>query len=420
MSLSCLEPPSWFILILAAILLPSLVEADEFRLLPSIAQTLQYNDNIFLSPDQHARDFISNTTGGIELFDATEKLNLDVTGQLTQNLYQHNTGLNSTDGLGSGSIHYSVNPQLALSATCSYSRAAQPDQVLLTTGLVLNGVTVDTAMYHAQADYSLTEKTAASLSYDHGTINYQGLSLDDLAYDTGTLSFTRDLSGYLPQAKGMLNMAYTQYSLTGVQVNNYEATTGFSYSLQEKWSIQMAAGLRRTDSSFETLVPTGFFFGPFFFLTGFTEQTQTSAGWGGVGQATISYKGEVTNASFAASRDVAPAAGQNGTVERTSFTLSANRRFSYDFSGFLDAGYFINKSSGGQFSLAPVDFETLNLSPRIRYEFGREGSGGSQSGRDMYVEASYTFTRLEDKIGQTTAYRNLFMVRFFAQHAVLE
>jgi hypothetical protein len=418
--LSCLEPPSWFILILAAILLPSLAEADEFRLLPSIAQTLQYNDNVYLSSGQQARDFISNTTGGIELFESTEKLNLDVLGQFSENLYQHNTSLDSTDASGNGSIHYSVNPQLALSAAGSYSRSSQPDQVLLTTGLVLNGVTVDSTAYHAQADYSLTEKTAASLSYDHGKINYQGLSLDNLAYDTGTLSFAHDLSAYLPQAKGILSMVYTNYSLTGTEVDNYQATTGFSYSLQEKWSIQVSAGLRRTDSSFETLVPTGFILGPFFFVTGFTEQTQTSTSWGGVGQATLSYKGEVTNASFAASRDVAPATGQNGTVERTSFTLSANRRLSYDLCGFLDAGYFINKSSGGQFSLAPVDFETLNVSPRIRYEFGREGSGGSQSGRDMYVEASYTFTKLEDKIGQTTAYRNLFMVRFFAQHAVLE
>ena len=84
------------------------------------------------------------------------------------------------------------------------------------------------------------------------------------------------------------------------------------------------------------------------------------------------------------------------------------------------SGYFVNKSAAGQFSVAPIDFDTINVSPRIRYEFGHEGSGGSQSGRDMYVEASYTFTRIEDKIGQTTAYRNLFIVRFFAQHAVLE
>ncbi len=426
--MSCLEPPFWFIFILAAILLPGLAEADEFRLLPSISQMLQYSDNVYISPSQPLHDFISTTTGGIELFDATEKLNLDVSALFSENLYQHNTSLDSTDGSGNGSIHYSVNPQLALSASGSYSRASQPGQQLLTTGLVLNGVTVDTTTYHAQADYSLTEKTSASLFYDHDTIHYQSSLFSDLTSDSGTLSFTQDLSQYLPQVKGLLNMSYTQYSLAGTSVNNlgattvdnYEATTGFSYSIKEKWSIQATAGLRRTDSSFETQVPIGFIITPFSLTEVFAEQTQTTSGWGGVGQASLNYTGEVTNASLAVSRDIAPAVGQNGTVERTSFTLSANRRLSYDFRGYFDLGYFINKSASGQFSVAPIDFETINVSPHIRYEFGHEGSGGSQSGRDMYVEASYTFTRIEDKIGQTTAYRNLFMVHFFAQHAVLE
>lgn len=318
-SLSCLEPPFWFILILAVILLPSLSEADDFRLLPSVTQTLQYNDNVFVSPDQKVHDLISTTTGGVEVSDTTERLNFDVAAQLSQNLYQHSTGLNSTDGIGNGTIRYIVTPQLSLSAAGSYSRTAQPDQELLTTGLVLNGVTKDSTTYHAEADYSLTEKTLVSLLYDHGEDHYQSPLFSDLTYDTETLAFTHDLSGYVPQAKGMLNMSYTQYSLTGANVSNYEATTGFSYSLQEKWSMQITAGLRRTDSSFDTFAPTGFIFGPFFFQTGIIEQTQTTSGWGGVGQASLSYKGEVTNATFTAGRDIAPASGQNGTVERTSF-----------------------------------------------------------------------------------------------------
>ena len=185
----------------------------------------------------------------------------------SENLYQHTTSLDSTDGSGGGSIHYSVNPQLALSATGSYSRASQPGQQLLTTGLVLNGVTVDTTTYHAQADYVLTEKTAASLFYDRDTIHYQSSLFSDVTSDAGTLSLAHDLSQYLPQVKGLLNMSYTQYSLTGTgvdnvgatTVDNYEATTGFSYAVKEKWSIQASAGFRRTDSSFETLVLTGFF-----------------------------------------------------------------------------------------------------------------------------------------------------------------
>ena len=423
-SLSSRETSLWFVLLVVAILLPGVAEADEFRLLPSIAQTLQYNDNVFVDPSHQIHDYISTTTGGLELFESTERLTLNAMTQLSQNLYKDNTSLNSTDGLGNGNIRYSLTPQLALSAAGSYSRTAQPDRELLTTGLALNGVREDSTRYHAEGDYSLTEKTLASLIYDHGSDHYQSSLFSDLTYDTGTLSFTHDLSAYLPQAKGTLMTSYTHYTVTGADIDNYEATAGFGYSLQEKWSIQVAAGLRRTESSFETFVPTGFVvltpFGPVGVVRGFAEQTQRSSGWGGVGQAALSYKGEVTNGSFTASRDIAPASGQNGTVERTSVTASVDRRLSYDFHGYFDAGYFINKSNSAQFSLTPIDFETLNFSPRIRYEFGRERSEGMQSLRDMYLEASYTYTRLEDKIAQTTAYRSLFLIRFFAQHAVLE
>ena len=84
------------------------------------------------------------------------------------------------------------------------------------------------------------------------------------------------------------------------------------------------------------------------------------------------------------------------------------------------AGFFINKSGQAQFAATPLNFVTFNIAPALRYEFGRERPGGSQFSRDMFVEASYTFTRFEDKEANTTANRNFFMVRFFAQHALLE
>jgi hypothetical protein len=420
-SLSCLEPPLWFVLVLAAILLPSLAWADDFRLLPSVMQTLQYNDNIFITPTAKVHDFISATTGGLEVYEAREQFSLHASGQLTENLYEKNTGADSTDSLGNGSIRYAVNPQLSLLGSGSYSHASQPDQQLLTTGLVLNGVTLDSSAAHVEADYVLTEKTTASLSWDYGMLHYQSSAFSDQTTNTGTLAFSHDLSQYVPQLKGLLNMSYSNYTLTGQDVNNYEATTGFSYPLQEKWAVQLTAGFRRTDSSFETFVPTGIFFvTPAGSFEQLVEQTESTSGWGGVGQAAITYQGEVTNASLSASRGLAPAAGQNGTVETTSFIFSADRRFTYDLHGTVSTGFFVNKSGAGQFATAPINFVTFNFAPALRYEFGHESPSGSQYARDMFVEASYTFTRIEDKEANTTGNRSLFMIRFFAQHALLE
>ena len=96
------------------------------------------------------------------------------------------------------------------------------------------------------------------------------------------------------------------------------------------------------------------------------------SGWGSVGQASLNYTGEVSNAAFTAGRDIAAASGLNGTVDRTSFIASADRRLSYDFRGLISAAYFINESSGGQYSVLPISYRTYSVTPGIRYEFGRE------------------------------------------------
>jgi hypothetical protein len=189
-------------------------------------------------------------------------------------------------------------------------------------------------------------------------------------------------------------------------VDSYEATTGINYALQEKWSVQVAMGGRRTESTYDT-VRLASYYGLFDY---YQQEMVTKTGWGYVGQASLNYNGEVTSGSFTASRDLAPASGQNGTVERTSFTLSASRRLSYEFRGLFSTSYFINKSSGGEILVAPINYQTLNITPGIRYEFNK----------DMFLEGSYTYTRYENKQAGTTADRDLFLIRFFVQHAVLE
>jgi hypothetical protein len=401
-------------LFLALALAPSTARAAELKLIPSISQELRYDDNVFVSSSRQTHDFSSYTLGGLQLLDRTERLDLNATLQGAQSLYNSNTSLNSTDLLTNGAIRYTFTPKLALSGRASYTRDSQPDRELQTTGLVLSGVRRERYTFGATSDYQLTEKTLASLSYDHEADHYGGgtgnSTLSNLASDAGTFTVQHDLTRLVPNTTGLVNLGYTGYSLTGVDVKNYQATTGFRYALQEKWSVQVAAGLRRTESSFTTFIPTGFFFGPFFVQTGFVEEKTSSSGWGGVGQASLDFKGDVTTATFSAFRDIAAASGQNGTVERTSFTFSGARRFTYEFQGTFSASYFINKSGGGELSSTPLDFRTFNISPGVRYEFNR----------DMFLEGSYTFTRVEDKQTDASANRNLFLVRFFVQHAVLE
>jgi hypothetical protein len=395
-----------------ALALPGIGRAAQFSLLPFITQEVRYNDNILFNSLSQTHDFISYTRGGIRLLDKTERFDLDVSALGAQSFYKDNTSLNSTDVITYGSARYILTPKFSLSGRGNYTRDSQPDREVETTGLVLTGIRREHYTFGASSDYQLTEKTLASLGYDHMADHYAGAgtvnSRSNVTSDAASLSFQHDLSKLIPATTGLFSVGYSNYSLTGVDVNNYEGTAGLKYALHENWSLQVAAGPRYTESSVTATVLTPVPFGP---LTLFVpvEQKTNESGWGGVGQAILDYRGEKNRANLTAARDIAPASGFNGTVERTSFIFSGSRRFTYEFRGIVTASYFINKSSSG-LSATPINFVTYNISPGIRYDFNK----------DMYLEGSYTFTRVEDRQAETRADRNLFLVRFFLQHPVME
>jgi len=390
---------------------PSLLHAEELRLLPSIAEKFEYNDNIFIvpsnaPPNQKLHDFISTTSGGLQLLSNTELMNLDVSARVDQLIYRDNTNLDSTDQFYKASLSYSVSPKLSLSLRGEYDRDSRPDRELYTSGLVLNAARREVSSEGFTGNYTLTDKTLASLSYDHGQYWYRSSTAVDMTYDAASLSFMRDLTGLMDNTKGRLNLGYMRYTFTGLEVDNYEATTGFEYALHEKWMFIVDAGARYTESYFQALQIVGIL-GPFIFVS---NENMTSTGTAPIGTAKLSYKGETTTADLTANRDIMPAYGSLGTVERTAITFNISRKFTYELSGSFSGGYFTNISKGGQFAATPIDYESWYASPSIRYEFNR----------DMYLEGFYQFTKVDNNAVGTTANRNQVMLRFFVQHAVME
>ena len=82
------------------------------------------------------------------------------------------------------------------------------------------------------------------------------------------------------------------------------------------------------------------------------EQKDEGTGW--VGMGSLSYKGEKTTGDLTFSHRRAPAYGTVGVTDRTSLSFGINRRFTYEFSGGLSAGYFINKAEKGKFSTVDI------------------------------------------------------------------
>jgi hypothetical protein len=385
--------------------------AAEFRLLPSIAQKLEYNDNIFvqpsnLTPNQKIDDYISTTSGKLQLLTNTERLTMDLSARVDQLFYRDNTNLNSTDQFYNGALRYSLSPRLAVALRGSYNRDSRPDRELLTAGLVLNALRRESSSEGITGEYTLGEKTVAALSYDHGQYWYQDSRFADMSYDASTLTFVRDTHNYVPNTKARLNLGYTGYTFTGLDVNNYEATAGLEYALHEKWTFVIDAGTRYTESRFDAQKITRVL-GPYVFVS--TENV-TSTGTAVVGTAKLLYRGEKTTADLSYNRDVTPAYGSLGTVERDALVLSLSRRLTYELTGSLSTGYFTNKSKAGEYSATALNYETIYVAPTVRYAFNR----------NMFIEGSYTYTQYENKASETRATRNLFLVRLFIQHAIME
>ena len=378
-------------------LLSQTIFAAELKLDPSLAIKQEYNDNIYLDAASRSHDFITTFSPGITLETKTESAGVNINARVDQRYYADLKDLNALDQFYKGSFYYLVHPRLNISAKANYSIDSSPDRDILTTGLLLNAVTRERQSYSFSGEHRISEGTLAILSYEYGRDDYYSEKHNDMESQNVNLGVIHDLSYFTLLTKGRTNFGYSRYIYSGAEIDNYTGTVGLSRDLNEIWSLLLDAGARYTTSKFSGSLANAN-----------TEQTSQGSGW--VGQATLSYKGLLTNGNLTFSQDVMPAYGQIGTTERTSLNFSINRKFTYELSGGLSARYFLNKSSQEQYALQKIDSQTTNVTPSIRYEFTKNTS----------IEASYNYVFYKDSVANTDADRNLFMVRLYIQHPLFD
>ncbi|MBA4417632.1 MAG: hypothetical protein C0392_06950 [Syntrophus sp. (in: bacteria)] len=375
--------------------------SDELRLVPSLEIKQEYNDNIYLQPRRQSttEDFVSTASPQIEIAKKTEAVEMSLFARLDQRYYWKNNELNATDQTYRGTLRYVVNPRLSFTGRGDYIQDSRPDRDLFTTGLVLSSLKRHRQIYGLTTDYAFSETTAARLSYDYLKDTYEKTKVVDMESNTVNLGFIHDLAYLANNTKTRVNFGFAHYLFTGTQIDNYTGTVGLVRQLNELWNVTIDVGLRYTNSQFT--------FQPSYFLP--PEQKQSN-GLGGTGQIALVYKGEKTNMNFAVVRDVAPAYGQVGATERTMFSFNMDRRFTYELSGIFTASYILNKSDQSEFSANKIDYETLTVSPTLRYTVSK----------DFFVESSYNYVRYLNNATNQVASRNLFMVRFYLQHRFFE
>ncbi len=387
-------------------LLSGEAQGDEFKIIPSLNAREEYNDNIFFTQDHRIEDLITTLSPAVEVIKRTERLDASLLGRFNWLKYAENDDLSGEEHDYRGRLRFSAHPRLSFSAEAEYKSHISPTGDIDVTGLVLSPVRRRSQHYAGGAEYAVSETTRTNLSYSYQRSDYKDPRYVDVQAHDGTLGLLHDLGLYFPATVARLNAGYSRYQQRNTTTDYYWGTIGSSRALSEKWDFLFDVGGSYTLSTFE--VETSVFLPPFF--STLIREKRKEKEWGWVGQATLSYKGEKTSGDLVFNHRRSLASGSVGVVERTSLTLGMSHRFTYELSGRLSAGYYINKEEKWNFSRGGMDEVTFRIHPVLRYEFTK----------DIALEGSYSYTYTKDKLRNTEHQRNLVVIQFIIQYPLFE
>ena len=428
-----------YLFVLAMIFLPNQTRADDFKLIPSIDVKGEYNDNIFFDDGNEEEDFITTISPALKLNNRTERLNLGISIRFDGIIYSDNNVLNAIDQNYRGSLNYQLTPETSVGADAGYKKDSRRDRDIevIDEGTATGLVQSDSTRIRSNGGFSfnsmLNETTAVNCSYSFVKDDFDDPEDNDLRMHNLNLGLTRNLSFIDELTMGRMNFGYGRYDylngenirrsnydidqhyIDNTRIDYYSATIGISRNISEVFSILADIGGSYTKSKYETRIEYYYpnqiaqFWGNYFRLNDFT-QTENNSGTGMVARITTSYNGELTSGSLNFSHDVKASSGTSGTTERTSIELNISRSFTYELSGRISTGYYLNKADAGDYSKSGTDETTWRIRPSIRYNFTN----------DLFMEASYNFTKNKDKEDHTNKTRNQFFIKISMDYPLFE
>ena len=347
----------------------------------------EYNDNIFFTAEDTVNDFITTLSGGLKFLNQTERTDLYLSAILERLIYSDEKDLDFTDQYYKGRFGFKFTERLSARVNAAYSKDARPDRDLAESGLILSTVPRQIQNYGGEVDYTLTEITATNLFYRYTRQDFEPRQVigdfpDYRAHRAG-LGFAHRLDQYLANTTGRLNFGYNRFNYpeTDTETKVIIGTVGLAYDVSEKWRLLIDIGPDYYDTEFRA------FGGQF-----------NNSGWGGTGTLKISYTGEYTGANLTVFHGIEPASGRDGSAQRTSAIFDILYRFAERGRAGFVTGYYVNKANSGELALLPLDERTFNIRPLLRFDIIFD---------KLYLEASYTYSRVDDRIRDNDRDRNL-------------
>lgn len=383
-----------FISLLAVLLFCKTARTDDFQIIPLLSVRQEYNDNIFLSQEDTISDSITTLSGGLEVFERTERLDSSLSARVAPLFYAENTELNEVDQFYRGQFNYRMTPNLDFGGNAAYIIDHRPDRDLAVTGLILGPERRRRLDVGGNLGYRISEITAASMLYEFHHEEFNDETVTDFTTHSAALGLTHDLSTWLEATVGRSSFGYQHYDSDTYDVDSLVCRLGGQHRFSERLNLDVEFGVRYTDSTFDTIkmvsVP------PDSDSSQPTIIQENKTGFGGLGQVNLDYQWERTFGRFSVGHDIQPASGTVGLANRTALTFTLRHRPTYNLSIGLFAGIFRNKADADQFSANKIDLFSITIRPTMRWKFYD----------NFTLEGGYTYSYFDDKADDTKTDRN--------------
>jgi hypothetical protein len=224
-------------------LLMSPLERRDVNLLPTLAISEEFNDNIFLNNDRKRYDFITSFTPGIMALVNRPRFQLAAGFSNDAQLYAR--GSSPNDGFARqnfviGSI-WEPTPVLTLAVADTFLRDQSPDATA--GGFALGGQQGLSNILNPTMGWQVGPETRLDLGAIYSVLRFEG---QGAGIDSDTYGFTSNLShAFTPRFIGMAGYNFTYLDLRsghGANATTHNPTLGFTFRVTPTLSINVDGG----------------------------------------------------------------------------------------------------------------------------------------------------------------------------------
>ncbi|HQJ08291.1 MAG TPA: hypothetical protein PLF54_04755 [Deltaproteobacteria bacterium] len=396
-------PPSSRALLLTALALIAVILnsarafAAEITFVPMLSLREEYNDNVLFDSTNgdEIDDWITTVSPGARLTGRTENLDASLQTRFDILKYSRTDDLDETDQDYSGSATCEITERLRASAQARMIEDSRSDRDIETTGLVLGTEKRHRRQFGTSADYAVSEKAVATLSYSYYKETFDDPEFDDSTGQDANLGINCNLGSLVALTTSRLNVGYALYKFPDTRITSYSMTIGASKQFNDYISLSADIGQSLTRSTFETT----------YWIFTYEERGKER---GTIGNLALTYADELTKGTITLYRNISALSGDTGTVRRTSVRLDVTRRFTYEFRGRLTAEIYKNRAVRGELASEDVDEQTLRVQPTLTYSLTN----------DLTLNASYRYTRLKDYEEDKKNVQNLYYLVMSWQYPI--